>query len=156
MPERPNGAVLKTVVRKHPGFESLSLRSQVLPQEYGYEVDEGTPISYLALAVGTPVVASTGTQFGTVQHVLQVPELDMFDGIAVDTKHGLRFVDRDQITSITTTRVSCALSDEEAAALPPPSGSPVITPDFWREEGPTLSKKIGRLFGREHWKDVDE
>ena len=26
MPERPNGAVLKTVVRKHPGFESLSLR----------------------------------------------------------------------------------------------------------------------------------
>src|SRR4051794_14001166 len=29
MPERPNGAVLKTVVRKHPGFESLSLRSVV-------------------------------------------------------------------------------------------------------------------------------
>ena len=27
MPERPNGAVLKTVVRKHPGFESLSLRA---------------------------------------------------------------------------------------------------------------------------------
>lgn len=27
MPERPNGAVLKTVVREHPGFESQSLRS---------------------------------------------------------------------------------------------------------------------------------
>ncbi len=27
MPERPNGTVLKTVVRKHPGFESQSLRS---------------------------------------------------------------------------------------------------------------------------------
>ena len=27
MPERPNGAVLKTVVRKHRGFESHSLRS---------------------------------------------------------------------------------------------------------------------------------
>ena len=26
MPERPNGTVLKTVVRKHPGFESQSLR----------------------------------------------------------------------------------------------------------------------------------
>ena len=29
MPERPNGAVLKTAVRKHPGFESQSLRSSV-------------------------------------------------------------------------------------------------------------------------------
>ena len=28
MPEWPIGAVLKTVVRKHPGFESLSLRSR--------------------------------------------------------------------------------------------------------------------------------
>jgi len=119
-------------------------------------VDEGTPISYLALAVGTPVVASSGTQFGTVQHVLQIPELDVFDGIAVDTEHGLRFVDRNQIADITATQVRCALTDAEAAALPPPSGSPVITPDFWRDEGSSLTAKIGRLFGREHWKDVDE
>jgi hypothetical protein len=35
MPERPNGAVLKTVVRKHPGFESLSLRSKLLHESSG-------------------------------------------------------------------------------------------------------------------------
>ena len=79
-------------------------------------MDEGRPISYEALAVGTPVLSSTGTQFGTVEHVLQVPEEDLFDGIAVKTHHGLRFVDRDQITEITTTLVRCSLTDEEAAA----------------------------------------
>jgi len=85
-------------------------------------VDEGLPISYLALEIGTPVVTSTGTQFGTVHHVLQVPELDLFDGISVDTKHGLRFVDRDQITEMTRAAVRCALTDDQAAALPVPRG----------------------------------
>ena len=85
-------------------------------------MDEGRPISYEALSVGTPVLSSTGTQFGTVEHVLQVPEEDLFDGIAVKTNHGLRFVDRDQITEITTTLVRCSLTDEEAAALPGATG----------------------------------
>ena len=59
-------------------------------------MEEGRPISYEALSVGTAVLSSTNSQFGTVEHVLQIPELDLFDGIAVKTKHGLRFVDRDQ------------------------------------------------------------
>ena len=83
---------------------------------------EGDPISYEALAVGTPVVTSAGTQFGTVHHVLEIPELNLFDGISVKTRHGLRFVDRDQIEGITTVAVRCSLSDEEAASLPPPGG----------------------------------
>jgi hypothetical protein len=102
------------------------------------------------------VVSSSGTKFGTVEHVLQIPELDVFDGIAVKAKHGLRFVDRDQISEITRTAVHCALTDEQMAVLPPPSGNPVITPDFWRDEGNALSAKIGRLFGRSRWKNVDE
>ena len=32
-------------------------------------------ISYMALEVGTPVLSSSGTEFGKVEHVLQVPEL---------------------------------------------------------------------------------
>jgi len=83
-------------------------------------VDDGRPISYEALAVGTPVASSNGTEFGKVHHVLQVPELDLFDGISVKTRHGLRFVDRDQITEITTTVVRCSLTESEAASLPPP------------------------------------
>ena len=92
-------------------------------------MDQGRPISYEALAVGTPVLSATDTTFGKVEHVLQVPELDLFDGIAVKTKQGLRFVDRDQITDITTTLVRCALSDGEADALPEPKGSLVLHPD---------------------------
>lgn len=120
------------------------------------DMDEGRPISYEALAVGTPVVTSEGTEFGTVHHVLQVPELDLFDGISVRTPHGLRFVDRDQIDEITTTVVRCALSDEQAASLPPPTGPPVVELDVARDEGPSLTARLGRLFGRPHWKNIDE
>lgn len=119
-------------------------------------MDEGHPISYEALEVGTPVLASSGTQFGTVEHVLQIPELDLFDGIAVKTPHGLRFVDRDQVGEITTTFVRCTLTDEEAASLPPPHGTPVLRPDPGHDEGRNFTAWYGRLFGREHWKVVDE
>lgn len=119
-------------------------------------MDEEVPISYLALEVGTPVLSSTGNQFGTVHHVLQMPELDLFDGISVKTNHGLRFVDRDQIALITASFVRCSLTDEEAAALPAPVGPPEIEPDLARDEGSSLTARLGRLFGREHWKNIDE
>lgn len=118
-------------------------------------VDEGQPISYMALRTGTPVLTAAGTEIGTVEHVLQIPSLDLFDGIAVKTRHGLRFVDRDQIASITTTAVRCTLGDEEAAALPPPHGTPSLRPDPGHDEGHSLTAWYGRLFGREHWKPLD-
>jgi hypothetical protein len=62
------------------------------------------PISYLALEVGTPAQSSTGQIFDTVEHVLQVPELDLFDGLVITTENGLRFIARDQILQITTIR----------------------------------------------------
>ncbi len=119
-------------------------------------MEEGRPVSYEAITVGTPVVTSTGTQFGTVHHVLQVPELDLFDGLSVKTHHGLRFVDRDQIQEITTTVIRCALTDDEAADLPPPSGPPVVELDLTAMEGSSLSARLGRLFGRPHWKEIDK
>jgi hypothetical protein len=118
-------------------------------------VDEGEPISYQGIRLGTPVVSSSETEFGTVHHVLQIPELDVFDGLSVKTRHGLRFVDREQITDITTTVVRCSLSDDEVAALPPPSGPPVLEVDIVREEGHSLTARLGRHFGRPHWKEMD-
>ena len=118
-------------------------------------MDEGRPVSYEALSVGTPVLSSTGVQFGKVEHVLQVPELDVFDGIAVSTKHGHRFVDRDQITDITTTLVRCAITNAEAESLPAPKGALVLHPDTAHDEGPSLTARWGRLFGREHWKELE-
>jgi hypothetical protein len=119
-------------------------------------LNEGEPISYLALEVGTPVLSSTGKEFGTVHHVLQLPEFDLFDGISVKTSHGLRFVDRDQITEITATKVRCSLSDTEAEALPAPEGPHVVEVDVAHDEGPSLTARLGRLFGRPHWKNIDE
>ncbi len=119
-------------------------------------MDEGRPISYEAITVGTPVVTTTGAQFGTVHHVLQVPELDLFDGLSVKTRHGLRFVDRDQVDEITTSVIRCALSVTEAAALPAPGGPPVEEVDLARTEGPSLTARLGRLFGRPHWREIDK
>ncbi len=117
-------------------------------------MDEGRPISYEALEVGTAVVTSTGTEFGKVEHVLQIPDLDLFDGIVVKTKHGLRHVGRDQIADITTTLVRCDLSDEQAASLPEPHGTVALEPDPGHDEGRSLTAWYGRMFGREHWKNV--
>jgi hypothetical protein len=118
-------------------------------------MDEGRPISYMALAVGTAVLSASGNEFGTVEHVLIVEELDIFDGIAVKTGHGLRFVDRDQITDITTTMVKSTIDDAAVASLPAPRGELVVHPDTAHDEGPSLTARWGRLFGREHWKELE-
>ncbi len=108
-------------------------------------------ISYMALEVGTSVESSSGTAFGSVEHVLQIPSEDLFDGIVVTTHHGLRFVDRDQITRITRTVVSCSVSDDEVASLPAPEGTRVFHVDALQDVGPSLSAHLGRLFRRERW-----
>lgn len=119
-------------------------------------MNDDRSISYLALEVGTSVLSSTETSFGSVEHVLQVPELDLFDGIVVKTQDGLRFVDRDQITLITAGFVRCALSDDEVASLPAPEGTLVLHPDLAYGEGHTLSAWYGRAFGRLHWKELEK
>jgi hypothetical protein len=119
-------------------------------------MDDGEPISYMALQPGTPVFTSSGTKLGEVKHVLQVPEFDLFDGVTVKTGfHGLKFVDRDQIAEITTTKVTCSISDEEAAALPKPHGSLVLHADPGADKGTSLSARYSRIFGHEHWKELE-
>lgn len=115
------------------------------------EQSPGEPIAYTALQPGTQVVTSDGTPFATVVHVLTLPSEDLFDGIVVDTDHGLRFVDRDQVLDITTARVRCALTAEQAAALPEPEGGEAFHIDPAQDTGTSLGARLGRLFGREHW-----
>jgi len=110
-----------------------------------------TPISYLALKVGTPVQSSSGTPIGTVHHVLQVPEEDLFDGIVMKVHRGLRFIDRDQIASITTAAVHCSLSDGEVENLPAPAEPGSFHVDPFQDEGSSLTARLGRMFGRERW-----
>jgi hypothetical protein len=113
--------------------------------------DDDDEVSYMALTRGTPVASSSGTHFGTVEHVLQVPELDLFDGIVVKVHRGHRFVDRDQIDKIRRSVVVTLLSDEEAANLPKPSGTPIEVPQGPGDLGSGWNHPFARMFGREHW-----
>ena len=117
--------------------------------------DAGTPISYEALAIKTPVLDASGAEFGTVAHVLADEHLDVFDGIVVKTHEGIRFLDRDQITTITTTVVTTTLTAEQAAALPKPDGEPIYEVDALQGIGPSLTAHLRKLFGREHWTRTD-
>lgn len=112
---------------------------------------EGMPISYAGATRGTPVLSSSGKQIGTLEHVLEVSDLDIFEGVAIATHHGLRFIDADHIAQITTTRIQSSLTDEDAARLPAPSGPPVYSVDALANSGHSLHDVIGRFFGRPHW-----
>jgi hypothetical protein len=112
--------------------------------------DEQFAVSYQGVTPGVPVLTSDGTQFGILEHVLEVPEEDVFDGIVVWTGSGgwldrriqhdlirgaesaarmlellqpqhLRFVDADHVAAITTGYIRCDLDAAQATALPPPA-----------------------------------
>lgn len=115
-------------------------------------MSKGTPISFQAAVRGTPVLSSSGTPIGTLEHVLEVSDLDIFEGIVIATRHGLRFIDADHLPEFTTTHIRSSLTDAQAAKLPPPSGPPVYSVDAFADTGHDLHDVLGRLFGRAHWK----
>ncbi len=117
---------------------------------------DDTPISYEAAALGTPVLSSAGTQIGTLEHVLQVPELDVFDGIVITTGAGLRFIDADHVQQFTRSHITCGIDDSQAAQLPPPQGAPVYHVDALADSGQNLHDVVGRLFRRPHWVREDD
>jgi hypothetical protein len=108
-------------------------------------------ISYQAVPPGVPVLTATGHEIGTLEHVLQIPEEDLFDGLVVATKDGLRFVDADQVQVITTSYVRSTLDDDAAAHLPAPDGAPVYHVDALQDTGEKLGDRLGRLFRRARW-----
>ena len=110
-----------------------------------------TALSYHAAVPGTPVFTRSGKEIGTLEHVLEVPGRDLFDGIVVATDWGLRFIDADQVELITICNVRCRLDDAEAARLPPPEGAAVYQVSSLDEIGDSLHERLGRMFRRPHW-----
>jgi hypothetical protein len=108
-------------------------------------------VSYQAAVPGTPVLTRTGNEIGTLEHVLEVPGKDLFDGLVVATEWGLRFIDADQVELITIRHVRCRLDDAEAARLPPPEGTAVYRVSALDEIGDSLHERLGRMFRRPHW-----
>jgi len=89
--------------------------------------DLGPPSSYLALRVGVPVYSSDGEEVGKVEHVLAVPDDDIFDGIVLDRSilpGGHRFVDAPEVRAIFERGVELKIDAAAAKALPEPSANP--------------------------------
>ncbi len=78
-------------------------------------MDDDTAVSYQAAVTGSRVLSASGHQIGTLEHVLEVPQLDLFDGIVIHTSAGLRFIDPDRIEKITRSYIKCSISDDQAA-----------------------------------------
>jgi hypothetical protein len=118
------------------------------PKYGGDMADEAVPIAYTALQPGTPCQSSDGEEFGTVEAVLAVEDMDVFDGIVVATAAGKRFVDADHVGQIFTTHVVSTLSAEEAAHLPLPDADVFhrIRPETGL--GSSLASTVGRILGR--------
>jgi hypothetical protein len=114
--------------------------------------DDARRISYQALRKGVPVRASGGEEIGTVEHVLEVPELDVFDGIVLRTADGLRFADADQVADITDRYVMLNLPATGAERLGRPQAPAVYHADPSEHASGSLNDWFGRTFGRGHWK----
>ena len=80
--------------------------------------DEGHLIGYKVLPRGTPVVASDGTEVGTVAKVLDNEREHIFDGLVVKTKERRVFVDAPEVDRIAERRVTLTITAAEAAELP--------------------------------------
>lgn len=89
--------------------------------------DLGAPSSYIALETGVPVYSCDGERLGSVEHILRDPEVDIFDGLVLDTSvlpGGHRFVDAAEVEEIFERGVLLRLEQATAVKLPEPSENP--------------------------------
>lgn len=87
----------------------------------------GAPTSYLAVSKGVPVYSSDGENLGRTVKVLSAPNIDMFDGIVIDTSAGPgghRFVDAPEVDGIYENGVTLKIDAAAAAKLPKPGANP--------------------------------
>jgi uncharacterized protein YrrD len=89
--------------------------------------DLGAPISYLTLGEGVPVYTSDEVEIGKVAHVLAAANIDIFDGIVLDTSvlpGGHRFVDAPEVAEIYERGVMLSIDAATAESLPEPGPNP--------------------------------
>ncbi len=87
----------------------------------------GAPTSFLTLPKGVPVFSSDGEEIGKVEYVLSAPNIDIFDGIVLDTSvlpGGHRFVDAPEVAEIYERGVVLTIDAATARNLPQPSANP--------------------------------
>lgn len=115
-------------------------------------MDLGAPSSYMALAEGTDVVSRDGQRVGAVEHVLADVEVDIFDGIVIDSSTasgGHRFVDASQVDEVYERGVVLTMAAAAVEELPEPSANPAVMsagPDA--VEPDDLGDKLRRAWDR--------
>jgi hypothetical protein len=89
--------------------------------------DLGAPISFLTLPKGASVYSRDGEELGKVEYVLSAPNIDIFDGIVLDTSvlpGGRRFVDAPEVAEIYEQGVVLTIDAAVAQSLPEPGANP--------------------------------
>lgn len=115
--------------------------------------DLGQPSSYLSLKPGATVYSCDGEEVGKVEHVLADADVDIFDGIVLDTSvlpGGHRFVDAPQVEEVFERGVLLKLERAAADKLPEPSENPAtmeVGPEDLTEPADSgLEKKLKRAW----------
>ena len=107
-------------------------------------MDEGLPIAYEVLEKGVPVLASDGTQVGTVHHVVAAPQQDIFHGLVIAVPgRGRRLVEAADVASLHEHGVDLRIDSAAAARLSEPGG-----------RAPVFSEDPGEQKGWRHWVNV--
>lgn len=109
--------------------------------------DLGDPISYLVLQPGVHVYDPAGEQLGTVAHVLGDANVDIFDGLVIDTRvgpGGHRFADADQVEEIYERGVVLKVGADRLHDPEPGPAVVDVEPDD--AEGSELSRKLRRAW----------
>lgn len=115
-------------------------------------MEYGNPISYLVLEPGTDCVSSDGRRIGKVEHVLADADVDIFDGVVVDTESGpggLCFVDAPEIDEIYERAVVLKIPEADVERLPKPGPAPAVMEHHGSEDSESpLEAKLRRAWDR--------
>jgi hypothetical protein len=113
-------------------------------------MDYGNPISYLALQPGVDVVSADGQRVGKVEHVLAAEDVDIFDGLVVDTETGpggLHFADAPLVDEIYERAVVLTVPAVEVGQLPKPAPAPAVMEHHGSEDSENaLQAKLHRAW----------
>src|SRR4051794_35522453 len=92
-------------------------------------MDYGNPISYMVLEPGVDVLSSDGQRVGKVEHVLADEDVDIFDGLVIDTEAGpggLHFADAPLCKEIYERAVVLSVPAAQVTELPQPGPAPAV------------------------------